>query len=55
MCDFTVFCRSLLHDEKIYPQPFEFLPERYLDGKGSLKTLNRFEDPSIIAFGFGRR
>lgn len=43
--------RSMLHDENVYPDPFEFKPERFLkDGK---------LDPSVqdpgVAFGFGRR
>ena len=40
----TVF-RGLTHDEQLYPNPYEFRPERYI------------EDPKLpmIAYGFGRR
>ncbi|KAF9462161.1 cytochrome P450 [Collybia nuda] len=43
---------AILHDEKIYPEPFEFKPERFLQEEG--KDLP--PDPIAIgAFGFGRR
>ncbi|KAG6899467.1 hypothetical protein C0993_010110 [Termitomyces sp. T159_Od127] len=44
--------RAMLHDEKVYPEPFGFLPDRFMkDGK-----LNpAIPDPSRVAFGFGRR
>ncbi|THH17023.1 hypothetical protein EW146_g3718 [Bondarzewia mesenterica] len=38
---------GLLHDPSIYPDPYEFKPERYLHS-GEV-------DPARIAFGFGRR
>ncbi|KAG6908816.1 hypothetical protein DXG01_003169 [Tephrocybe rancida] len=43
---------AMLHSEDIYPEPFEFLPDRFMkDGK-----LNReIRDPAHAAFGFGRR
>ncbi|KAK7035796.1 cytochrome P450 [Favolaschia claudopus] len=42
---------AILHDENVYPDPYSFIPERYLkDGK-----LNpEVPDPDIV-FGFGRR
>ncbi|KAJ3553877.1 hypothetical protein NM688_g3387 [Phlebia brevispora] len=46
---------TILHDETIYPDPFEFRPERYLSEEGTLRTLERTEDPAVISFGFGRR
>ncbi|PSR74371.1 hypothetical protein PHLCEN_2v9879 [Hermanssonia centrifuga] len=46
---------SMLHDEKVYPEPSQFRPERYLDSRGALRTLDRMEDPAVIGFGFGRR
>lgn len=36
------------HDPSVYPDPMEFIPERYLG-----EDLQK--DPSPIAFGFGRR
>ena len=44
--------RSILHDRKVFNNPQEFQPERYLkDGK-----LNPdVRDPDCAAFGFGRR
>ena len=44
--------RSMLHDPQRYPQPNEFIPERFLDnGKLDLSS----GDPGLMAFGFGRR
>ncbi|KAJ7065512.1 cytochrome P450 [Mycena amicta] len=43
---------ALLHDKDVYPDPYSFNPDRFLiDGK-----LNPdVRDPSMAAFGFGRR
>ncbi|KAF9457685.1 cytochrome P450 [Collybia nuda] len=43
---------AMLHDETMYPEPFEFNPDRFIkDGK-----LNHaVRDPGHAAFGFGRR
>ncbi|EIW51642.1 cytochrome P450 [Trametes versicolor FP-101664 SS1] len=46
---------SMLQDPAVFPEPTEFRPERYLNVDGTLKELERHEDPSIIGFGFGRR
>ena len=48
----TFWFRSILHDPKVFNNPMEFQPERYLkDGK-----LNPdVRDPLCAAFGFGRR
>ncbi|KAI5117759.1 hypothetical protein M0805_000603 [Coniferiporia weirii] len=50
---------SILHDNGTFPEPFEFRPERFVDSESpssaSLKEKDRTTDPSILAFGFGRR
>ena len=48
----TFSFRSILHDPKVFNNPMEYQPERYLkDGK-----LNPdVRDPVCAAFGFGRR
>ena len=48
----TLFHRAMLNDERDYPDPHEFKPERYLKN-GKLDSSVR--DPMDIAFGFGRR
>ncbi|KAF8910206.1 cytochrome P450 [Gymnopilus junonius] len=44
---------AMLHDEEDYPDPFSFRPERFLTEDGKLNSAVR--DPSLMAFGFGRR
>ena len=44
--------RAMLHDETIYPEPFEFKPERFIKD-GQLNPAVR--DPDHAVFGFGRR
>ena len=46
------FLRSILHDPKVFNNPMEFQPERYLKD-GQLNPDVR--DPDCAAFGFGRR
>ena len=48
----TIFLRAMLNDERDYPEPREFRPERFLRN-GKLDDSVR--DPMDIAFGFGRR
>uniref|UniRef100_P9WEI5 Cytochrome P450 monooxygenase claT n=1 Tax=Ampulloclitocybe clavipes TaxID=56467 RepID=CLAT_AMPCV len=44
---------AMLHDERIYPEPHRFYPERY-EGKMDAEQT-RLLDPSTYIFGFGRR
>lgn len=44
--------RAMLHDPEEYPQPDEFIPERFIKGG---KINPNIQDPTEIAFGFGRR
>ena len=45
------YCRAVLHDPEIYPDPEEFRPERFLEKDESFR-----DDPMIaLAFGVGKR
>ncbi|KAI0358999.1 cytochrome P450 [Trametes cingulata] len=44
---------GMLNDEKIYPDPLAFKPERWLSKDGKMKDENVF--PLDVVFGFGRR
>ena len=46
---------SMLQDPGVFPDPEVFRPERYLNAEGGLRELERWEDPSVVGFGFGRR
>jgi len=41
---------AMTHNEAVYPDPFSFKPERFLDENGKMKP-----DSRIFAYGFGRR
>ncbi|KAF9257842.1 cytochrome P450 [Marasmius fiardii PR-910] len=44
---------AILHDERLYPEPFKFKPERFLvEGKLNFENAR---DPTFASFGFGRR
>ena len=43
----------MLHDEKRFPKPEEFIPERFLTLDGALNS--DMKDAELPAFGFGRR
>lgn len=42
----------MCQDERNYPQPDQFIPERFLNLKGGKDELL---DPCNLIFGFGRR
>lgn len=43
----------MLRNPDDYPEPEAFKPERFLDADGNIDPNVR--DPTMIAFGFGRR
>ncbi|TFK41783.1 cytochrome P450 [Crucibulum laeve] len=44
---------AMLHNEDDYPDPMTFKPERFLDSDNRIN--HQIQDPSVMAFGFGRR
>lgn len=42
--------RAMTHDERVYPDPYTFNPERFFDENGNLNN-----DSRVLAYGFGRR
>ena len=45
---------KILHDESLYPDPFAFKPERYMDPLSDPQA-EKARDPLTYAFGYGRR
>ena len=47
----STFCRAILHDPVMYPDPDSFKPERFINSDGSVR-----DDPVLAsAFGSGKR
>jgi cytochrome P450 len=47
----STFCRAILHDPTVFPEPDSFKPERFINPDGSLR-----DDPVVSTiFGFGKR
>ncbi|EIN11184.1 cytochrome P450 [Punctularia strigosozonata HHB-11173 SS5] len=44
---------GILHDEELYPDPFSFHPERFMQTTDAVHA--RLIDPETYVFGFGRR
>ena len=54
--DSIVYANSwkILHDERLYPEPFLFKPERYMVPLSD-PLAEKERDPLTYAFGYGRR
>ncbi|KAI3611992.1 cytochrome p450 [Moniliophthora roreri] len=46
---------AILHDESLYPEPFEFKPERYFKAGSETEFDETVKDPRFAVFGYGRR
>ncbi|RXW15361.1 hypothetical protein EST38_g10493 [Candolleomyces aberdarensis] len=52
-----VFPKSwvMLHDESVYPDPFTFSPDRFINPETGEIDFTRQRNPSFACWGFGRR
>ncbi|RXW12655.1 hypothetical protein EST38_g13199 [Candolleomyces aberdarensis] len=46
---------AMLHDENVYPDPFTFNPDRFINSETGQVDFTRARDPSHACWGFGRR
>lgn len=46
---------DLHHNENIYPDPYSFKPERFLDQNGKIISPGSIERKNLMPFGAGRR
>ncbi|RXW15360.1 hypothetical protein EST38_g10496 [Candolleomyces aberdarensis] len=47
--------KAMLHDETVYPDPFNFNPDRFINPETGQIDFSRERDPSHACWGFGRR
>lgn len=45
----------MLHDERVYEDPFSFKPDRFIDPTTGELDFTRARDPEHACWGFGRR
>ena len=51
----TFVLRQIMRDERYYPDPEKFMPERHLEVEQGLRPYDPAADPVKAVFGFGRR
>ncbi|RXW15359.1 hypothetical protein EST38_g10497 [Candolleomyces aberdarensis] len=52
---FQTLGRAMLHDETMYPDPFTFNPDRFINPDTGQVDFMRARDPSHACWGYGRR
>ena len=45
----------MLHNERVYEDPFKFNPDRFIDPATGSLDFTRARDPAHACWGFGRR